>query len=197
MASLDSSASTSRSLLARAQEHDSQSWQRLADLYAPFIYRRARRRGLQQNDAADVVQIVLLRMYQSIGAFERRRKGSFRAWLATITHYTIVDHGREDGGAPRAPGGTEFLERLHRLPTAPTDELNALSEEILQIASHALRLLETDFEENVWRAFWRTAIDRLPGADVADELGMSRAAVYQAKSRVLRRLRTELDGLLD
>jgi RNA polymerase sigma-70 factor (ECF subfamily) len=197
MPTLDSNASTSRSLLARAQEHDSQSWQRLSDIYAPVVYRWARRHGVQENDAADVVQTVLLRMTQAIGSFERQRTGSFRAWLGKITYYTIIDRGREAAKSPQASGGTEFLNRLHEIPDPPPEATATLNDERLRIARRALGLLETDFEPHVWQAFWRTTIDGQSAANVADELDMNRPAVYQAKSRVLRRLRTELEGLLD
>jgi RNA polymerase sigma-70 factor (ECF subfamily) len=53
------------------------------------------------------------------------------------------------------------------------------------------------FENRTWEAFRRVVIDRQSSAQVAMEMGMSVVAVYQAKSRVLRRLRQELDGLLE
>ena len=67
-----------------------------------------------------------------------------------------------------------------------------MNQERLLLVRRALGLLRTDFEENTWRAFWRTAVDGLPAAEVADELNMSSAAVRKAKSRVLQRLREEL-----
>jgi len=57
------------------------------------------------------------------------------------------------------------------------------------------RVMQDNFEERTWRAFWQTAVEHQAAADVAQDLGISAAAVYMAKSRVLRRLREELDGL--
>jgi len=65
----------------------------------------------------------------------------------------------------------------------------------LKLARRAVALMQTDFEERTWRAFWLAAVEHQPPASVAEQLGMSTAAVYMAKSRVLRRLREELDGL--
>jgi RNA polymerase sigma-70 factor (ECF subfamily) len=60
-----------------------------------------------------------------------------------------------------------------------------------------LDLVRAEFESHTWEAFRRVAIERQSSARVAVDLGMSIAAVYQAKSRVLRRLRQELDGLME
>jgi RNA polymerase sigma-70 factor (ECF subfamily) len=56
--------------------------------------------------------------------------------------------------------------------------------------------MQTEFEETTWRAFWQTAVEGRSGADVAENLGLTIGAVYKSKSRVLRKLRDELDGLL-
>ena len=60
-----------------------------------------------------------------------------------------------------------------------------------------LDLMEREFEPDTVRAFRRLAVDGAPAAEVARELGTTVGAVYVAKSRVLRRIREEADGLLD
>jgi acyl carrier protein len=65
------------------------------------------------------------------------------------------------------------------------------------LSRRALELVRAEFENRTWEAFWRTAVDGQAPADVAEDLGMSLHAVYKAKSRVLRRLRQELNGLLE
>jgi RNA polymerase sigma-70 factor (ECF subfamily) len=64
------------------------------------------------------------------------------------------------------------------------------------LVRRALELIRRDFEEQTFRAFWRTAVDDRTAAEVATELGTTVDAVYQAKSRVLRRLREELGSLM-
>jgi RNA polymerase sigma-70 factor (ECF subfamily) len=77
------------------------------------------------------------------------------------------------------------------------DETDDVSCERLKssLARRALALMQKDFEERTWQAFWLTAVDGRDPAEAAQQLGMPRASVYMARSRVLRRLRQELDGL--
>jgi RNA polymerase sigma-70 factor (ECF subfamily) len=65
------------------------------------------------------------------------------------------------------------------------------------VVRRALELMREDFEPATWQACWRTVAEDQPTAEVATALGISENAVYIARSRVLRRLRRELDGLLD
>jgi RNA polymerase sigma-70 factor (ECF subfamily) len=60
-----------------------------------------------------------------------------------------------------------------------------------------VELVRGEFEERTWQAFWLTTIDGRAPAALADELGMTSAAIRQAKSRVLRRLKQEMGELLD
>jgi RNA polymerase sigma-70 factor (ECF subfamily) len=57
--------------------------------------------------------------------------------------------------------------------------------------------MAADFEPTTWQACWETVVMDRPAAEVAAELGISVNAVYLAKSRILSRLRQDLDGLLD
>lgn len=68
--------------------------------------------------------------------------------------------------------------------------------ETRRIVQRALQLIQVEFEYRTWRAFHRVAVDDVSAADVAEELSMSVGAVYKAKSRVMLRLRLELDGLI-
>ena len=60
------------------------------------------------------------------------------------------------------------------------------------LSQRAVELVRAEFEQRTWEAWWKTAVEGRPAADVAAEMGMSLAAVYKAKSRVLLRLRQEL-----
>lgn len=119
MSSLDSresSSSISTSLLVRVRRQDTLAWQRLSNLYGPVVYSWARRSGLQDSDAADVMQDVFQSLLLNISAFRRELPGdSFRGWLWTITHNRIRDfyrsrnqdgingrNGRADGTAGSA-----------------------------------------------------------------------------------------------
>ena len=62
------------------------------------------------------------------------------------------------------------------------------------VVHRAAELVRAEFEDRTWQAFWRIVIDGHSPAHVAEDLGMSLHAVYKAKSRVLVRLRQELEG---
>ncbi len=90
---------------------------------------------------------------------------------------------------------------MHNVPdplvASHLDGSAATDSESRSIMRRALELVRAEFEPATWTAFWRTTVDGAVPADAAAELGVSVNAVYKAKSRVLRRLRDELDGLLD
>src|SRR5262249_51261202 len=148
--------------------------------------------------ASDVVQEVFLTVSTHIGRFRRSQAGdSFRGWLWTICHNKIRDCYRRLQSRPQAAGGTTANVRLEQLPLAPPDEdSDEGGHEIRLTRRRALLQLRETFEKQVWDAFWLVVVEDRSPADVARELGMSVWAVYKAKSRVLHRLRQELDGLV-
>jgi RNA polymerase sigma-70 factor (ECF subfamily) len=189
--------STSSGLLNRARARDAQAWQRLVAVYTPFVYRICRRDGLLPADAADVTQDVFASVVRSIGDFrDTGQPGSFRAWLAGIVRHRLLDHLRRERGQPQARGGTDAQAVLLEVPD--TTESVAVRDEPEAdgtVWRRAVELLRTEFEERTWQAFWQVTIDGQTPAEVAPRLGMTVAAVYQAKSRVLRRLRQEFQDL--
>jgi RNA polymerase sigma-70 factor (ECF subfamily) len=191
--------STSLSLLERVKTRDGRAWQRLVDVYAPLVYRWCRRTGVGADEAPDVVQEVFLAVATHIGDFRRDRPGdSFRGWLRTITCNKIHDHIRRQKNEPRARGGSSADERLcripDRVPLIPDADPHSTDEAAL--AQRVVELVRPEVEDRTWRAFWRLAVDGQPGPDVAAELGMSLRAIYQAKYRVLQRVRQEMGDLL-
>ncbi len=192
------SPATSLSLLDRVKTRDSGAWQRLVDVYAPLVYRWCRRTGVGADEAPDVLQEVFLAVATHIESFRRDRPGdSFRGWLWTITRNKIHDHFRHRKSQPRARGGSSADERLRRIPDRlpSTGDADPHSSDEAALAQRVVELIRPEVEDRTWRAFWRLAVDGQPGPDVAAELGMSVRAVYQAKYRVLERVRQELDEL--
>jgi RNA polymerase sigma-70 factor (ECF subfamily) len=184
--------------LERARKRDPLAWQRLTDVYGPLVYHWCRRASLQANDAADVMQEVFQAVFQSLDRFQKTRpEDTFRGWLWTITRNKIRDYYRAHSDQPAAQGGSSAQ---HWLQQFTDDGVSSPDEPAGQpqpswLAHRAVALLHSDFEESTWRAFWLTAVEQQPAAAVAQQLDISLAAVYKAKSRVLRRLREELDGL--
>lgn len=184
------SSSSSSSLITLLRARDPDAWRRLTRIYGPSVYGWARRAGLQHGDASDLAQEVFQAVAQHIDAFRRERRESFPAWLWTIARNKLNDWNRQRAVEPVALGGTSF--QLHLEQLAETPSAADASAEIKALARRALGLLQTDFEEVTWQAFWRTAVDHQPASAVAAELGISVSSVYTAKSRVLSRLREEL-----
>jgi RNA polymerase sigma-70 factor, ECF subfamily len=193
------SGSISSTLLEQVRSHRADAWTRLADLYGPVVYRWCRRANVARDDAADLVQEVFAAVSRHIADFRRDRPGdSFAAWLRTITCNTIRDFFRTRRRTPVARGGTDAQQQLLQVPdqaelsqASDPREVNSL------VVPIGMELVRSEFENNTWEAFRRSVIEKQPASRIALELGISIPAVYQAKSRVLRRLRRELDGLLD
>ena len=77
--------STPPTLLARLRrENDPRAWDRFIDLYSPLLFEWARRNGVPVDDAADLVQNVLVLLIRQMPLFEKRPGGSFRGWLFTV-----------------------------------------------------------------------------------------------------------------
>jgi RNA polymerase sigma-70 factor (ECF subfamily) len=184
---------TPSSLLERLrQPFEPEAWGRFVALYTPLVYSWGRRVGLREQDAADLVQDVFVTLLQVLPTFTYDRHQSFRRWLWTVT---INKWRKERKLANRMVCGLGEQPE----PVAVEDDLEGAWETEYQehLANQALQLMRTDFEETTWRACWEMVAVGRPAAEVAAELGLTVAAVYAAKFRVLKRLRRELQGLLE
>lgn len=189
---MPSSVDTPGSLIERLrQPGDEEAWRRFVRLYTPLLFHWAGRAGVAASEAGDLVQDVLLTLVQKLPTFQYDPSKSFRGWLRTVTLNKWRERCRR-AGLPAEHRGVD----LAALP-GPSDEAFWEVEYRQHLARRALQLMQSDFEERTWKAFWQHVVDRQPAANVAAALGMSPKAVYLAKSRVLRRLRQELAGLLD
>ena len=193
----DASSSISSSLLERVKGREPEAWQRLVLLFGPIVYRWSRQSGLQAADAADVVQDVFQAVATHVADFRHDRPGaSFRGWLWTIARSKIHDHFRRRAG-PLAAGGSDAQSLLAQVPE---EEPPTMSESPPvgpgnELERRAMELVRAGIEPRTWEAFWRLAVQGEPVAQVAKDLGMTVRAVHDAKYRVRRRLRQELDGL--
>ena len=187
--------STSTSLIERVKARDPQAWQRLVKLYSPMAYRWCREMGVSAEDSKDILQEVFTSVFGSIAEFRRTRAGdSFRAWLCTITRNKVRDMYRRRANQPVVDGGSQANELMQQVPDddCPTSSSPADQGSENRLVQQAAELVQCEFETQTWQVFWRAAVQGQKLADIADDLGMSLAAVYQAKSRVMRRLRQEL-----
>ena len=187
-------------MLSRAKLRDSQAWSELVDLYGPLVSHWSLRCGLSRQQAADCVQEVFASVARSLGGYQAQREnGSFRAWLWTITCNKAKDVYRRDRYHPVPPGGSTALANLEQL--AEEEEIPAReptdADQLSQLVSRGLAQVQVEFQPRTWDMFRRVVIDQLPTGLVAEEFRVSPAAVRQARSRVLRRLRQQLGDLED
>jgi RNA polymerase sigma-70 factor (ECF subfamily) len=181
---------TRPSLLARlGDRRDEAAWQEFVDLYVPVIYTYARRQGLQDADAFDLSQEVISAV---MGAISRLKydpeRGTFRGWLFTIVRRKLANWRRTQKH-PTACGEGQPEQILEECPAPQGNEREWEAEWERQLFAWACEKVRPQVARTSWLAFWRTAIDDQPGKQVAADLGMSVAAVYLARSRIVRRIK--------
>jgi RNA polymerase sigma-70 factor (ECF subfamily) len=183
---------TRLSLLRRLQQdpHDQFAWNEFVVRYGPRILAWCRRWALQEADAQDVTQMVLLRLSVKLRTFVYDPTRSFRAWLKTLTHHAWSDLAEE-----RRRGGVPDPDQLQTLPAR--DDLTVQLEEAfdLELLELATGRVRQRVAPATWDAFRLTALESRSGAEAATHLGMQVAAVFKAKSNVVKLLREELQRL--
>ncbi|MEL7499224.1 MAG: sigma-70 family RNA polymerase sigma factor [Planctomycetota bacterium] len=192
---------TSLSLIERLRHSpESESWNRLAELYTPLIRAWLRRYDVQDSDANDVVQDVLLAVSKDLSKFEHAgHPGAFRGWLKAILINRLRKFWRARDRRPQARGGDSDVDaRLAQLDN-PASEMSQIwnREHDQYVLRQLLALAEPHFEPNTWKAFCCVALDGAKPDVVAQEMGISTNAVVIAKCRVLSRLRQESEGLIE
>jgi RNA polymerase sigma-70 factor (ECF subfamily) len=191
--------STRPSLLIRLRDaHDACAWQDFVKLYAPLVYGFARKRGLQDCDAADLTQEVLRAVARGVGRLDYDpRRGTFRGWLFTVVRRKL--HNFRSGQRRHCQGsGDAQVQALLEEQTAPEHEASLWEREYeTTLLARAVEQVRGCFHESSWQAFWQTALEGKKAKDVGRTLGMSVAAVYMAKSRVLGQLKECVRRLQD
>ncbi len=172
---------------------DQAAWNTFVEIYAPVVLAYAKRCGLQEADAADVVQEVLRSVY---GAAERfsydPTKGSFRGWLFTIARNRVKHLRRR---RIEVTGGTVVREMMASQPDRLDDQNRWEREHQARLFAWAVERVKPDFRQGTWDAFWGVAVDNESVVDVATRLDMTVGAVYVAKSRVVARIRAEIQDI--
>lgn len=188
---------TSLTLLGRVRDlSDQQAWNEFVQIYTPRIFSWCKQNSLQDQDASDVTQEVLMKLVSAMEKFDYQpSRGSFRGWLKTVTSNAVRDLARRRSSSElTGPGANEWLEKL----TEP-DSINELTEQIEAGYQHEL-LLEAEHRVSLrlkpatWNAY-RHSADGMSASDVANKLGIKVADVYVAKSRALKMLRETIETL--
>ncbi|MFO0810759.1 MAG: sigma-70 family RNA polymerase sigma factor [Gemmataceae bacterium] len=190
--------STSHTLLQQAQAGSAGAWTQLDALYRPFLRGWLRAHGFAHAEADDLTQEVLLTVVRDLGGFAHPGKtGAFRGWLRSITlnRARTAWRTRQSRGGPI--GGSEFQRAIDEWesPNSGLEERWDRDHD-RHVLQHLLREAESTFGSTTLQAFRRLALDGASPEAVAAETGLTVAAVYLAKSRVLRRLRANAAELL-
>lgn len=187
---------TQATLIARLQGADDQrTWDAFVTLYRPAIYRFARGQGLQDADAQDVTQKVLLAVAQAVETWEPdTRRGKFRAWLAQITRNAVINIVTRDARR-RGSGSTSVAELLEAVPAASQADDDWRKEQQIQRYRAAAEIVRPKCSQAIWDAFWLTTVQGVTIHDAARQLGVTIGVVYAARSRVLKRLRAATEQM--
>ncbi len=189
----DSDTDTSLTLLERIQVNpdDPQAWRIFVDRYQPRIHRWCVAWGLQDSDADDVAQEVIVKLFAALRNFRYDPEKSFRGWLRTVTRHAWSDFRAAQRRYPGHDAGSVAL--IADSAEAQSDLERQLDEvfdrELLEVAT---RRIKGRVKPSTWEAFRLTAIDGLSGARAAQELGMAVAHVFVAKHRVQKMLQEEV-----
>jgi RNA polymerase sigma-70 factor (ECF subfamily) len=187
---------TRYSLIARLERiDDEEAWREFLAMYRPVVYRLARRRGLQHADAEDLSQQVFAAVGRAIHSFDPDpARGRFRSWLARITQnatFNALTRRRPDA----ASGGTSVLELLDQQMGR-----SGCPREIIELEFRrslfrwAAERVRSEFREATWMAFWQTMVEGQQIPVVASALGMSIGSIYAARSRIVRRIKYEIEA---
>jgi RNA polymerase sigma factor (sigma-70 family) len=193
----ESKSQTSPTLLGRLRQspQNELAWGAFVDRYAPKILGWCRRWNLQEADAQDITQDVLLKLARKIRDFEYDPTRSFRAWLKTLTQHAWSDfveartRARVAGGLPAEAAALETLPAREDL----IQQLDTVFEQ--EALAEAMTRVQLRVKPQTWEAFRLQALEGASGAETADRLGMTVTAVFVARSRVQKLLQQEVEKL--
>ena len=188
---------TNHSLVARVKNlGDGASWVEFMGIYQPVVYSMAKRRGLQDADAHDVMQQVFVSV---AGAIERWDSSEglppFRAWLTTITK-NAISKSLSRRPRDRATGSTSVMEQLNAVAgMGESSDEEFAAETRRQMFRWAAQRVRVEFAQATWDMFWRTSVLGESVSEVATATGRTTGAVYIARHRVVARLKEEIADL--
>jgi RNA polymerase sigma-70 factor (ECF subfamily) len=192
---MSESQETHPSLLVRLRDPgDDLAWSEFVEIYTPLIHGLARRKGLQEADAADLAQEVFGAVARRIERYDPDpSKGSFRGWLSRIARNLILDSLAARRRRPQGSGDSQVGRLLDAQP-APSPEDTALfeSECRRRLFAWAAERVREEVSEMAWRAFWMAGMEGKSAKDVAEAVGTTVGTVYHYKSQVMARLRQKI-----
>lgn len=196
---MSESPTTRLSLLVRLRDaHDRLAWEQFVGLYAPLVYGFARKKGLQDADAADIAQDVLTSVAQQMRQWEYDpQRGTFRGWLFTIARNRLRNWLSSPARRINGSGSDSHQEILQSHPEMTQEEADWDTDYARRVFHWAADQVRDQVSEQTWQAFESTAVHARPGPEVAQKLGISVGAVYLARSRVMVKLKAFVQSVGD
>lgn len=187
---------TRQTLLAALKSpQDSAAWEDFVVVYRPVFYRMARRRGMQDADAQDLAQQVLIRISAAIERYEHQQGTRFRHWLRRVGNNAIATALTK---SPRdaAAGGSVAIDLLAEQPAATVELTQELENECeREQYLRAAVVVRAEVASETWHAFELTMIDGMTCEAAAETLGKSIGTIYAARSRIVKRLRSQIERM--
>jgi RNA polymerase sigma-70 factor, ECF subfamily len=184
---------TSLTLLDRLRQQDQPgAWARFVQLYTPLLRDWAKRQGFQEADVDDLTHEVFLKLMTELPHYTRTEGGSFRGWLFRVTANVCRNFRRRKATRPLPPA-----KGLSGADAEPPPIEFEESEYRKALVGSGLAAIKDEFEEKTWTAFEQLMIQNRETAEVVAALGMTKNAVYIAKSRIITRLREVIGEFLD
>jgi RNA polymerase sigma-70 factor (ECF subfamily) len=191
---------TPRSLLEQlCDEPPGDGWERLVALYGPLLRGWLLRYDVQDADAEDLIQDVLIVVHRELPSFRHNQQpGAFRSWLRRILVNRVRNLWRRRDRGDVASGGSDAALRLKELED-PHSQISRVwdRDHDRYLTRRLLELLEDRFTATTRKVFHRLVFDGVRADQAAAEFGLSLNAVFTAKSRVLRELRRLGQGLIE
>jgi len=189
---------TRHSLIVRLKDQRNElAWTGFVCAYEPFLVRLVRRQGTPERHVPDITQQLLIAIARSVNGWSSDgRDASFRRWLGRVARNVVIKFMMREKKQITGQGGTDFLKLVELTSDDTPDEERSLQYEH-ELILWAAELVRGEFRDTSWRAFWTTQVDGRAVVDVARELGVTSGSIYMSRSRILARIRTKIQEVLD
>lgn len=189
---------TRQTLLEKIRDkHDENSWEDFVFYYRQYIYVVVRSMNMNHHDSEEIVQMVLLKVWEKLPEFQYdREKGRFRGWLCRVTGNIVKNYIRSRKSQINRVEKFKQQEEIDYLNSVSLPEIEKIASREWEtyIANIAWKNIENNFNAHVKECFLLMS-DEVPVPDIAKRLGISESSVYVYKKRVLDRLFAEINRL--
>ena len=174
------------------------AWSTLVLLFTPLVYNWLRRWGLTPNEAQQVGQQVLIALHRQIKTYDSRQsKETFRTWLVNLTWNEFQEHNSPEMKESVNGFSDAKSAELTETKRWPDQNEDIVAQEMDRLRASALSVAKKTFPQKDWDAFQQLAMENLSVTKVAENLGCPANEVFVARSKVMRKLRQEFDGLIE